>query len=170
MQEKMKEFFAQDGSKRRIFLVIILFGVILVIASSTFIPSGTKTEKTEETDYEAYTEALEKKLADTISSIDGVGSCKVMLTLAEAGENVYAQNKEHKRDADSQSENDEYVIYNDKDGESPVLVNNYFPNIQGVAIVCTGGDNPTVREKVIQTVMSLFNISSNRVSVSKIKE
>ena len=34
---------------------------------------------------------------------------------------------------------------------------------------CTGGDNTQVREAIINTVTSLFDISTNRVSVSKIK-
>ena len=36
-------------------------------------------------------------------------------------------------------------------------------------VVCDGGDDETVREAIINTVTSLFNISTNRVSVSKIK-
>lgn len=35
--------------------------------------------------------------------------------------------------------------------------------------VCTGGDDPAVREKITTTVASLFGIPTNRISVSKLK-
>lgn len=171
IQEKFKEIMNDPASKRKLFISIVLVGVIIVIASSTLFPSGEKQQAGDtKTDYTVYTDNLEEKLTDTISSISGVGSCKVMITLYKSSENVYAKNNDSKVDSDSKSESEEYVIYDGDNGESPILINEYFPNVQGVAVVCSGGDNPVVKEKVIETVSSLFSISSNRISVSKIKE
>lgn len=171
MQEKLKEMMADSSSRRRMFLCLILVGIIILIASSTIFPSGEKKQKeTNQTDYDLYITELENKLESTIASIDGVGTCKVMITLQKTGENVYATDSEKKEDKESKSESDEYVIYDSDNGESPILIQAYFPNIQGVAVVCSGGDNTFVREKVTEMVSSLFNISSNRISVSKMKE
>lgn len=61
------------------------------------------------------------------------------------------------------------MIYDSENGETPVLIKEYLPKVQGVTVVCTGGDNTAVKEKIIESVTSLFNIPTNRVSVSKIK-
>lgn len=92
-----------------------------------------------------------------------------MITLEKSDENVYATNSESKRDADSGSSKEDYVLYDQDSGESPLLLSAYLPNVQGVAVVCTGGDDPSVREKITATVASLFGIPTNRISVSKLK-
>lgn len=109
------------------------------------------------------------RAAKTVASMDGVGTCKVMITLEKSDENVYATNSESKRDADSGSSKEDYVLYDQDSGESPLLLSAYLPNVQGVAVVCTGGDDPAVREKITTTVASLFGIPTNRISVSKLK-
>ena len=91
-----------------------------------------------------------------------------MITLKSTSESVYAKNIQNSQSDSSASQNSEYVIYDGKDGDSPILIQENFPEIEGIAIVCSGGDNIAVRERVIQCVSSLFNISSNRISVSKL--
>ena len=131
--------------------------------------SKSKSETTTARDYDAYVADLEGRLQKTVASMDGVGTCKVMITLEKSDENVYATNSESKRDADSGSSKEDYVLYDQDSGESPLLLSAYLPNVQGVAVVCTGGDDPAVREKITTTVASLFGIPTNRISVSKLK-
>lgn len=168
----MKEMMTDSSTRRKIFLLLALLGVVLVLLSSSFASGNKKESKMEQTtcDYAAYTEVLESRLQTTIASIDGVGECKVMITLKKSGESIYAKNSESKTDASSSSRDDSYVLYDSEDGESPLLIDAYFPDVQGVAVVCSGGGNHAVQEKIIETVSSLFGIPSNRISVSKIKE
>ena len=91
-----------------------------------------------------------------------------MITLQNTKESVYAENKETSSDESSNSENNEYVIYNSENGDSPLLLKEEMPKVAGVAVVCTGGDNVLVQEKIIDCVCALFNISSSRVSVAKL--
>ena len=91
-----------------------------------------------------------------------------MITLKSTSESIYAKNIQNSQSDSSASQNSEYVIYDGKDGDSPILLQENFPQIEGIAIVCSGGDNVAVKERVIQCVSSLFNISSNRISVSKL--
>ena len=93
-----------------------------------------------------------------------------MLTLKDTKESIYAKNSDEKNDESSYSKNYEYVLYDGQDGETPVLIKQYFPQIQGVVVVCDGADNTVVRENVINSVSSLFNIPTSRISVSKIKQ
>lgn len=168
--EAIKNMLSSDGKKIKIIVAVGLIGIVLIFASDMLDNGEDKqTENDADISYEEYTKQLEDKLTDTISLIDGVGECKVMITLENTTESVYATDAETKSDDSSLNQKDEYVIYDSKDGETPVLIKEYFPRVQGVTVVCSGGDNTAVKEKIINSVTSLFNIPANRVSVSKIK-
>ncbi len=166
----LKYIFEKDSLKVKIIVAIGLIGIVLIFASDFLVKSDIQNVKEQENiNYTEYVSNLEKKLTDVISSIDGVGNCKVMITLENSSENVFATDTEKKNDDSSVNTKDQYVIYDSEKGETPVLIKEYFPKVQGVTVVCSGGDNKIVREKVINSVSSLFNITANRISVSKIK-
>lgn len=160
-----------DNRKIKVIVAIGLIGIILIFASEIFTGSDKSAENSSNDvfDYEQYTASLESKLEDVISSIDGVGECKIMITLENTNESVYATNNELKSDDNSVNQKDEYVLYETENGETPVLIKEYMPQVQGVTVICDGGDNRQIQEKIINSVTALFNISASRVSVSKIK-
>ncbi len=169
--EKIKAFVNGDSKKIKIIVAVGLIGMLLILASE-MLGSNDKVQKNEESvqfSYSDYTLQLENKLTDVISSIQGVGECRVMITLENTTESVYATNNENKSDDKSSNRKDEYVFYDSAQGEAPVLIKEYLPKVQGVTVVCSGGDDIAVKEKIIESVTSLFNIPTNRVSVSKIK-
>ena len=141
-----------------------------IIVAMGLVANDNKTTEDETSfDYSQYSDETKKQLTNIVSSIDGVGDCEVMITFEYSSENVYATDSENKNDENSQSNKDEYVLYDSQSGEKALLIKEKYPTVQGVSVVCSGGDNVEVREAVINTVTSLFNISANRVSVSKIK-
>lgn len=177
LENKIKDaltFFKNNNSSRiKIIIAIGLIGIVLIAMSDLFSSGesgGDTAKKAESVDCTEYAQSLEGRLTDVISSIDGVGECKVMITLENSKESVYATDGETKTGENDASNKEEYVIYDSENGETPVLIKEYYPKIQGVTVVCSGGDNIVIKETVINTVTSLFGISANRVSVSKIKE
>lgn len=160
-----------DGKRVKIIVALGLAAIVMIAFSSLFQSNDDKSSKQTDTsfDYSQYSEDTEKRLKNIISSIDGVGECEVMITFEYGNENVYATDSENKNDESSQSSKDEYVLYDSQNGEKALLIKEKYPIVQGVSVVCSGGENTEVREAVINTVTSLFNISANRVSVSKIK-
>lgn len=176
MENKIKDylnkFYLKNDKKTKVVLAIGLIGIVLVFASE-IIPDKdeqSKNNQNTEISYSNYSNELEDELKDVISSIDGVGNCNVMITLSHYEENVYATNTQTKNDSESNDYKDEYVLYDSDKGEEPVLIMKYLPQVQGVTVVCSGGDDVIVKEKIIEAVTALFNIPSNRVSVSKINE
>lgn len=168
LKEKFKDALEQKNSKTKILIAAGIVGILLILLSEVSFPSAKKETEVTKTDYTAYVNELDDKLNHLISSIDGVGKCEVMITLKSTSENVYAKNIQNSQSESSASQNSEYVLYDGKDGDSPILIQENFPEIEGIAIVCSGGDSIAVRERVIQCVSSLFNISTNRISVSKL--
>lgn len=171
MESKISEVFSKlknSDSKLKILIAIGLISVFLIAFSETM-PKIAEQKKTDDTSYSDYISELENKTCELVSSINGAGNCKVMITLKVTNESVYAKNSNENSNNGSFSNDSEYVLYNGQSGEEPLLIKEYFPEIQGVAIVCDGADNTVVKEEIINAVSSLFNISVSKISVSKLK-
>ncbi len=170
--------------KKNIILVLGIAGIFLIFISN-FIPPGK--EETEEVNLppgepltvDNYRKQLEEELAGIVSSIDGAGSVKILITMDSTTEDVFAleknidqksQNTGGGESFDSESEykeENEYVIIKNKDGsEQTVLRKQVMPTIRGVLVVCDGGGNSVTREKITKAVASVLNISSGKVYVT----
>lgn len=117
------------------------------------------------TEADLYAEETEKRLCEVLSEIEGVGKATVMLTINSTEEYVYAESI---KSGTSQTENN-YVII-DKGSQKEALVkkiNN--PAISGVVIVCEGGDDPRVCERVYNAVSTALDISTNKIYVAEMK-
>lgn len=167
-KEKFSEF-VNSENKNKIIIAVGIIGILLILLSEVnFGTAQDKRDNDSDADYASYVNSLNDELTELLSSIDGVGECRVMITLRNTSESVYAKNSDSSSSDNSKSNSDEYVIYDSENGDSPILLKENFPDIEGVAIVCSGGDNVAVKEKVIKCVSALFNISTNRISVAKL--
>lgn len=142
-----KEFKEILKSEKSIKIILISGAVIILFI--TFGSLGADSTKRNNDSllfsYESqaeYEALLEKRLVEILSHIEGIGSLNVMVTLES-------------------SEKNEYL----KSTDSPVFTET--PKIRGVIVVCDGGNNIIVQEKVISAVSGVFGISSTRISVIK---
>lgn len=168
VKDKVINLFQNKDSRNKIFIVAAVLGVVLILLSEMDFSAPKAEESVQSGDYAQYVSTLNDELTNVISSIDGVGECKVMITLKNTKESVYAENNETSSSDSYNSENNEYVIYNSENGDSPLLLKEEMPQVAGVAVVCSGGDSEAVREKIIDCVCALFSIPSSRVSVAKL--
>lgn len=128
--------------------------------------SGKSSNKEPETEnYEnmidEYVTQTENKLQSLISSIEGAGETKIMITIESGEENIYAR--------DINSEKSEYVVIKSNSVEGGMLLKTVRPEIRGVAVVCEGGDNAKVRIDIINAVCSSLGVSSAKISIAKMK-
>lgn len=173
-----------NGNKgKRVIVIIGILGVALIFASSFF-----KTEKKEDKNAVAskyttqeYVTRLEQNLTELVSSIKGAGESKVMVTLENSEQTVYAteerQNKEATEDKSNgqtskKKESDglekKYITVKDSDGSEKALsVTQIQPTVKGVVVVCQGGDDPCVQKKVIDAIKTALNITAKRVYVTR---
>ncbi len=151
-------------------LICFLAGVlgILLIFISNLIDNKNKEESKSTTPQVSYNEELEEKLQKLISSIDGAGKTSVFLTVEETEEYVYAQdNSSSYKDNSNSSSQNEYVIVDGNNGKDGLLVKTVCPKVRGVAIVCEGGENPKVQQRIYSSVSAALGISTARISISK---
>lgn len=166
---KLKNLFSNSENRLKIFIVIGVIGVALILLSELVPGQNTKEKETNNNDYSSYVSCMEERTEEILSSIEGAGKCKVMITISDTSESVYAKNTEESGGDGNYSTASEYVLYDGTDGDTPMLVKQYFPKIQGIVVVCQGADDDIVRESIISSVSSLFDVPTNKITVSKIK-
>lgn len=162
----------QKDKKLFILLICGIVGIGLIALSELSSFSDKKQQiKTDDRSISVSYEAqLEERLCDIISQIKGVGNVKVMIKTNGSEESELAQNSSSNRNADGdvKAEN-EYVIVGSQSNEQGVLLKRSYPEIQGVIIVCEGGDDIKIQNSVINAVSALLGISKNNVAVLKMK-
>jgi stage III sporulation protein AG len=159
----IKHISALKGKRAWIILLAVVGAVLLVLPG---IWNDSEDGDTDSDTAILYSEALEEKLERLCCSIDGVSFARVLVTLDGGSEYVYAENTESRKSSDSTNTARDYLIIEGKSGSSPVVISEIYPKIRGVAIVCTGGDEPVMREKIVSLVSAALGISSNRISVA----
>lgn len=158
------------------FLVVVGFvGIMLIFVSSFF--GGEKEEaplQTQEISVEEYRQTLQDDICRMVKSITGSKNVTVVVTLESGLRYSYADTKEQssaeKSEKDATSQDTElkegYVTVKGSDGgEEALLVTASMPEIRGVAVVCDGGDNEIIKEKIESTVTAALNITSKRVYI-----
>lgn len=162
------------GGDKRLLNWIVIAGIagMVLIALSEWLPAPpaeTATEQEEPaastvSDYEA---GLEQRLEALICQVDGVGEARVMVTLSTSEYIVYATDSETHADGSSRQEH----LLLDEEAEEPALVETTrTPEIQGVAVLCTGAESPDVQAKVTQIVQVLTGIGANRITVERMAQ
>ena len=162
-------------SKRFAIIIVLCFLLIFIIIFSEMFSKSNKDQiKENNKSYTNYAETLEIKLENIISSINGAGDCKIMVTLETGEENVYAKQAKNQNEDKSEFTKtlDEYeyvILKSSSSTEEGMLLKVVEPNIRGVAIVCRGGDDPQVKEEIISAVSAVLNIKTNKISITKMK-
>lgn len=142
--------------------IITILGVGIGILLLTIGAVNTGESETDKTEYTIryYTEELEERIRELCTSINGVSEATVLLTLENGTEYVYAQNQE------SDGRAWDYVIVSSNEGEEAVLVTEIFPQVRGVAVVCTGGNTALVQQTIVKLLSASLGVPSNRIHVA----
>lgn len=167
--DKLKELM-----KKPFFLkaaVLVGAAVIIIILITDLSGDDTKKRSKEEScqisfaNADLYENETESRLKAILTEIEGVGKAEVLLTINSTEEYVYAETV---KNGASQTENG-YVII-DKGSEKEALIkkiNN--PSISGVVIVCEGGDDPKVCERLYKAVSTALNIPTSKIYIAEMK-
>ena len=178
---KIQDLLLKDKFRKSI-IVLGILGIVLIFFSG-FFKSTNKNNKKNNDDYstQSYVAHLEMSLRDMISSIKGAGNTRVLVTLENTEETVYAtEEKKNKQATEDKSEGQmskkresddcekKYITVRDADGtERALSVTQIQPTVKGVVVVCEGGDDPQVQQRVTDAIKTALNITSKRVYVTK---
>lgn len=176
MNEKLV-FLKERLKNPKILITIGIIGMVL-IALSSFITDGNESKATDGQtviDIEEYKEELEEAVADIVKSVTGDKKATVVITLENTVKYSYADSSEtdssnssgEKSEQSSEKKSQSYVTVRTSDGgEEALLVTEFMPQVRGVAIICKGGDNEILAEKIKNAVKAALQITSQRVYIT----
>lgn len=185
--DKLKKHLESMNNNKKfisnLFIILIILIIFLIVANyflkskneSPSLESEFKSQATyeDETDYSAY---LEKKLANILSKLEGVGKVNVMVTLENSVEKVTATNTT--KSTENIIENDSeggtrqvqredltmQVVTRGSDG-SLLVVKEIKPKVLGVIVIAEGADDPEVKERLYEAVKTVLGVKGNQVQV-----
>jgi stage III sporulation protein AG len=136
-----------DNDKiRKIIIIAGIVGISLIFLSS-YIDIGSDTDfgNDEEFSVTTYSTEIESDLQAVISKIEGAGETSVLLTMENSVEYVYLE-------------------------DSTTKTKEIEPHIRGVLVVCEGGDDAVVIERITEAVTKALDISTAKVCITKLSE
>lgn len=192
--DKLKAWCRKKVTKDNM-IVIALLGVLLLVIA---LPTGKKDGDTgtesglldtksamldagqEETDL-SREEALERRLEQFLSCMDGVGQVKVMITFSSTEEQVVekdipsvsSQTSETdsaggSRSITSQDLDEETVYTTDRAGNQiPYVRKTLAAQVEGVTVLAQGGGSAVVQRNITDVIEALFGIEAHKIKVAK---
>lgn len=182
IKEKLKKLCRKEN-----LLVVGLVGAILLVISFPTDRKNTQPikepEKTvAEGSVTSTKQSIERKLEEVLSQVDGVGRVKILITYKSSSEKVVLQDLE--TDTSTEEETDgsqtrknndrnirEETVYDKTDsGETPYVVKELEPEIEGVLVAAEGGGNSQTAKNISDAIMALFNIEAHKIKVMKLTD
>lgn len=145
--------------KFRYFLIMLIVGVLVML-----IPDGEPVQPEVVSSEVSVQPDLEKELEDMLSQISGVGKAEVLLTESRGSETLYQTDSGHS------TSGKDTVILTDSGRSQYGLVRQILPPVyKGAVVVCKGADSASVRLAVVDAVMRATGLSSDCITVLKMK-
>lgn len=158
---ELKNTLKESIGRYRYVAIVLLAGLILMAWPETPSEQINTTEVSSEN-----IQQLQDTLGEILSLVHGAGKVKVLLT-EEAGEQICYQ-------TDDNTTNDtvkrDTVLVTDGEREESGLIR-YIksPVYRGAVVLCQGADNANVRLCVMEAVKSATGLTSDRITILKMK-
>ena len=107
---------------------------------------------------------LEEELEEILSQISGVGKTEVLLTEFSGSETIYQSDSGY-----NLSGNDTVILTDSNRSQYGLVRQILSPVYKGAVVVCKGADSASVRLAVVDAVMRATGLSSDCISVLKMK-
>jgi len=167
-EKSVSDFYKKSNKRWYKFILIAIgggLGIMLLILGGGF-------EKNEKGDPSVtalptdgaheYAEMLEVRVAEICSGVSGAGKVSVFVSLKGGYRTVYAIDSQ----SNSSGYKNEIVMSGSGSGKQAVITAYENPEIAGVGIVCTGGEDPYVQNQIISLVSAALGISTNKIFVA----
>lgn len=132
---------------------------------------------------EQYSSYLERKLKDQLLEMSGVGEVSVMITLNKTGRKIIAREEPIQKNSTVENDGgggsrtiedykkDDTAIYirGESGIESPFILQQEQPEIEGVLVVADGGGDGQIQFQITEAVQALFGIEPHKIKIVKRK-
>lgn len=155
-------------------LILLAFAGILFIGSSYFESVGhdEEVETTVETIGQSagYEETIKEEIKNMLESMEGISNVHVMVTFKSGKEKVLQEDSDSStKENGDKSVKRTTVILNQNGGDSPYVIQEIYPKIEGVAITASGVKVSDKSQEIVNMIAALFDIPVHKISVIKNK-
>ena len=182
MNEKIRQLF--KGKRIANLVVIGVIGLVLLVLSNSFLdnsPQGSSNNQEPlinlapaSQSTEPYQRQLETRLEEAFRNVAGVGEVIVMVTLSHGPQRIVAEDiitseavtietdaTGGTREITNRTQNLSHVVH----GQSPLVLVETEPRVEGVIIVAQGGGDIRIVEALVNATRAVLGIEAHRVSV-----
>lgn len=160
-------------------VVAIIFGLILIyILFGDFSFFGNKSGKTntsassEVVTYQTsaeYVEKMEAKLTSLLSKVKGAGHVEIMISVKSGSGVDLAENTETKttnaNNTQTTTVSTTPVLIENGNSQTPIVVAEILPEINGVVVVSSGASDVNVRMHLISAVQTLLDLPQSKIQI-----
>ena len=193
MENRLKKWLGGLKSGERLpkktqLLILLLTGILLLVIAVPLPEEKTEQDgsaavsaagsEDETQDYEEY---LEKRTAETLRHVEGVGEVEVMITLRSTGQKIVEKDQQSSaqttEETDSaggtrtteDSSSDKTSVYEQgSDGtQTPYVTKEMSPEVEGVVVIADGGGNAVVVQNITEAVQALFGVEAHKIKIMK---
>lgn len=158
---KIKDCISKLKNTKNIELYVALVLCLVVVALYFLLPKFQQKTSQNDTVQQSYIAQMENKLVTVLGNIEGCGKVSVAISYSADGKKVYAYESTTKQDGNVTLQTSTLITVK---GE-PLLLQTLNPQILGVVVVADGANDPLVRYKIKQAVVTLLDIDSCCVQV-----
>ena len=148
--------------KEHVFIIVLSVVAVAIFLSSTSLFSSIKTNKNETSGYE---NSVETRLENLLKEVDGVGKVKVFITTDGSYSEDVLKDVETKTENGSIVSEETVVLV----GGKPYVTKTQNPKILGVAVVCQGGDNLSVKVLITEIITTTLSVNPECIRIIKMK-
>lgn len=164
---KIVNHLGENGKKYLIPVLILFLGIILMTLPGK---EKTEAEPIQKEESEINQTELQDALEEILCLIQGAGKVRVLLTEAAGKRTIYQTDDDTQINGESENIRQDTVLLTDSHRDQVGLVRQTIPPIyQGAIILCQGADSAAVRLAIIQAVAGATGLTSDRITVLKMK-
>lgn len=154
--------------KYKYVVLVLLLGIGLMLLPD--FNNGEKQATVAPTTEEHKADDFSKELSAILSQVSGAGKVNVILNILHGQKTVYQTDCDSNVSESSSSVRQQTVTLTDSARNQFGLVQQINPPVYlGAIVVCQGADNPAVRLSIVEAVSKITGLSSNQISVLKMK-
>ena len=159
MKEKLRDIL----KKYRFAALVALAGVVLMLLPGK--KDGAAEMETVEGESFSL-EETERRMAEMLGAMDGVGRVQVMLTLKNGSSLELAEDADStERDGETRAQREPVTLNRGSGYQDVVVTRETYPVYLGAVVVCQGAGSSGVRLAVTEAVAALTGLPADRITV-----
>lgn len=140
---------------------VIIAVVAVIVMLGIYFSTKTVTQTTQTSLADDYCKAVSGEITQAVVKISGDKNAKVVINWDGSVQNELA----HSQNTSSGGSSSTVTIIQGSTGSMPIIVKQNYPSVVGVAVVISTANDPKIKVEIMQMLITLLDISSEKIGV-----